>query len=203
MVYVVVSNSQGRTLKMAWVLRAADSPSSVHPVPSSALCATDSPGNVHPVPAMVLHAAGSPSSTPQESIDSGFEKSEEGAAEKKTEVVNDCDRESESSRSSGRDYKYENGFFMAEINPSGKVFTVKELPYKTTLVQLVSSDGEVVKSEDLMAVIKDRVKRPVNTLFISAFHDGVYAIGVEGGRLVLMDAESLCVRKVFRVVCII
>lgn len=104
---------------------------------------------------------------------------------------------------SGRNYLYVEAFFMAEFNPSGSIFAVKELPYETTVLHLVSPEGRVTKTVDLMAMVGDKEasKRPVSTLFISAYHDGLYAIGVEGGgRIVLVDAELLQLRKSFKVV---
>ena len=117
--------------------------------------------------------------------------------------------EEASSQISGRNYPYEDAFFMAEINPSGNVFAVKELPYRTTLIHVLSPEGAVMKTKDLMETlyneestktIKTKTKRPVNTLFISLYRDGMYAIGLEGGRIILMDAESLDVVKLFKVV---
>lgn len=107
------------------------------------------------------------------------------------------------SEDSGRNYQYENAFCMAEFNPSGNIFAVEEIPYQTTMVHLVSPEGVIVRSVDLMAGISERdasKRRPVNTVFISAHHNGLYAIGLEGGRMVLMEAELLQINKTFKVV---
>lgn len=105
-------------------------------------------------------------------------------------------------RDSGLNYPYEEAFSMAEFNPTGHVFAVKEVPYNTTLVHLVSSDGSVIKTVDLMVMVggEERSRRPMNTVFISAYCGGVYAIGLEGGRVALMDAELLQLNQVFKVV---
>lgn len=102
----------------------------------------------------------------------------------------------------GKNYPYEKAFFMAEFNPSGNIFAVEEIPYTSTLVHLVSPSGVVVKTVDLLAMIGDLEswRRPVNTVFISAHHEGVYAVGLEGGRVVLVDAELLEPKKTFKVV---
>ena len=104
---------------------------------------------------------------------------------------------------SGRNYPYEEAFYMAEFNPTGRMFAVKEVPYTTTLLYRISTDGAIEKMVDLMALIgmKNCSKRPVNTIFISAYCNGLYAIGVEGGYIALIDAELLQVDKVFKVVC--
>ena len=101
-----------------------------------------------------------------------------------------------------KNYAYVVAYFMAEFNPTGYLFAVKEIPYKTALIELVSAEGEVVRTLDLMLAMKESesVRRPVQTLFISPFHNGVYAIGVEGGRIALVDAEALVIRKTFTVV---
>ncbi len=106
------------------------------------------------------------------------------------------------SMESGLNYPYEEAFYMAEFNQSGRVFAVKEIPYQTTLLYLISADGCVEKVEDLMVLMgrKDCSRKPVNTIFISAYHDGVYAIGVEGGYIAVLDAELLQLSKVFKVV---
>lgn len=101
---------------------------------------------------------------------------------------------------SDRHHPGEKAFYMAEFNPSGNIFAVEEVPYRTTLIHLVSPDGRVMRSVDLMARVGDQDSRPVNTMFISAHHDGMYAIGLEGGRMVLMDAELLQLKKTFKVV---
>ena len=107
-----------------------------------------------------------------------------------------------SSKESGLNYRYEEAFFMAEFNPSGRIFAVKEMPYITTLLYLISPDGCVDKVADLMALIgqKDCSRRPQNTIFMTGHHDGLYAVGVEGGYIALVDAELLQLNRVFKVV---
>ena len=94
---------------------------------------------------------------------------------------------------SGHNYPYVTSYCMAEFNPDGNLFAVKELPYETAVVQLVSPDGTELRSVDLMLAMKEKdyARRPVQTLFTSAFHDGIYAVGVQGGKVVLVDAEKL------------
>lgn len=121
-----------------------------------------------------------------------------------TSAARDSKEEVSAGDHSGRNYPYENAFFMAEFNPSGNIFAVEEIPYQTTMIHLVSPEGGVMRSVDLMAGISEQdsccKRRPVNTVFISAHHDGLYAIGLEGGRVVLMDAEMLQINKTFKVV---
>ncbi len=134
-----------------------------------------------------------------------IDKSSQEESQSKIDSDGICETEGTSEASSvlsGRNYPYEDAFVMAEFNPSGNVFAVKELPYKTTLIQMLSPDGTVTKTNDLMAALHDheRTKRTVNTLFISLYRDGMYAVGIEGGSIALVDAETLDVVKAFKVV---
>jgi hypothetical protein len=94
----------------------------------------------------------------------------------------------------------EKALYMAEFNPSGNIFAVEEVFYRTTLIHLVSPKGKVLKSMDVMAKFGERDSRPVNSLFISTYHEGIYALGLEGGTVVLVDAELLEFKKSFKVV---
>ena len=139
-------------------------------------------------------------SSPNGTVNSG-EKSASSSDKSSTKDTNsDTKKTAHSAAESSRNYPYEEAFYMAEFNPSGNIFAVREVPYKTTLIQLVSPGGRILKTVDLMALVGDGKERPVNTLFISAFHRGAYAIGLEGGRIAIMDAESLHLKKVFKVV---
>ena len=118
-----------------------------------------------------------------------------------TSAGRDSEGHTSASHNPAKHYPGEKAFYMAEFNPSGNIFAVEEVPYRTTLVHLVSPEGKVVRSMDLMAGVGNQESRPVNSLFISAHHDGTYAISLEGGRVVLMDAELLQLKKTFKVVC--
>lgn len=128
-------------------------------------------------------------------------RTEGGNSPSETEVLTAV-RASEPVSDPTHDYPSEEAFFMAEFNPSGNIFAIEEVPYKSTLVHLISPAGVVVRTVDLLAMIGDweRGKRSVNTVFISSHHNGVYAIGLEVGRIALVDAEQLQVSKSFKVV---
>ena len=113
-----------------------------------------------------------------------------------------CSVEVTEDEASGNNNAYVVAYSMAEFNPTGHLFAVKNVPYRTALVQLISAEGKVVQTLDLMMATKDRerLKKPVHTLFISAFHNGVYAVGLVGGRVALVDAETLDLKKTFTVV---
>ena len=94
-------------------------------------------------------------------------------------------------------------YCMAEFNPNGDIFAVKELPYETVVIQLVSPDGSVSKSIDLMQALnppEEYSKRPVQTLFLSTYRDGAYAVGLIGGTVVIVDADQLHIRMSFKAV---
>jgi len=104
---------------------------------------------------------------------------------------------------SGKNYSYPIAYCMAEFNPSGTVFAIKELPYDTALVQLVSPEGSVLRSVDLMRSLnppEEYSRRPVQTLFMSCYHGGVYAVGIQGGRVAILDAEDLTIKTSFAAV---
>ena len=149
-----------------------------------------------------LRAEGSPSPPDVNTSRDCADKNNDVIQEQETSVAGQIGAPTSSSIDSGRNYPYEEAFFMAEFNPTGKVFAVKEVPYVTTILYLISLDGCIEKMADLMALMgkRDCCKRPVNTIFISAHHNGVYAIGVEGGYIALVDAELLQLNKVFKVV---
>lgn len=119
-------------------------------------------------------------------------------------VVDSCIREEQIGVElrGNKNYPYVVAYIMAEFNPTGHLLAVMEIPYKTAIVQLVSVEGEIVRTLDLMMAMEEREceRRPVQTLFISTFHNGVYAIGVEGGKVALVDAEALGIKKTFNVV---
>ena len=105
---------------------------------------------------------------------------------------------------SGKNHPYENAFYMAEFNPSGHIFSVEEIPYRTTLIHLLSPTGQVLETVDLMAGMLGGTaqsrRSPVNTLVLSTYHDGAYAIGLEGGRIAMVDAVTLQLNRTFKVV---
>lgn len=121
-----------------------------------------------------------------------------------------------SCKDTGTDYHYGDAFYMAEINPSGNVFAVEERPGKSTLARLYSHGGELLHTSELHAPITAAVdtkdaeksaktgdgdKRPgVQTLLISTYKAGCYALVVQGGYVLLVDAEKLTIANSFKVV---
>lgn len=200
MVYDVCSGEQGGGAKLSerWVLRATDSPRSTGSTCAVAAGAGGEGGggagggSVGQEPPGMSSLASSGTS-----VEGGGRGSDGGSASSGKDDMGEAGLEE-----SGRNYPYEEAFFMAEFTPSGEVFAVRELPYETTLVHLISPQGQVLRTVDLMERVggEEGRKRPVNTVFISAFHRGVFAVGLEGGRIVIMDAEQLQLKKVFKVV---
>ena len=124
---------------------------------------------------------------------------------------------------SGLDYQYGDAFYMAEINPLGNVFAVEERPGKSTLARLYSHGGKLLNTSELHAPTTAAAggaedansesakagggsgdKKPgVQTLVISTYKAGCYALVVQGGYVLLVDAEKLTITNSFKVVSII
>ena len=152
-----------------------------------------------------------------------FNSLEKASGEKDKENVKDENTEKASasavnSKDSGLEYQYGDAFYMAEINPSGNVFAVEERPKKTTLARLYSPSGELLKTSELSVPTRDPsaagTKGPgaaaassgsgegsaVQTLLISTYKDGSYAIVVQGGYVIFVDAERLTITNSFKAV---
>ena len=93
----------------------------------------------------------------------------------------------------GRDYHYSDAFTMAEANPSLNVFAIKEKNDGRVSVHLFSQDGKLLNSVGI------GVK---SVLLLSTYNDmlGVYGVVVEGGEVLIFDAESLDMKNRFKVV---
>lgn len=122
------------------------------------------------------------------------------------------------------EYQYGDAFYMAEINPSGNVFAVEERPGKSTLARLYSPRGELLNTSELhapttiVAAADDtkesakagdhgagngNKKMGVQMLLISTYKAGHYALVVQGGYALFVDAEKLTITNCFRLVGII
>ena len=108
-----------------------------------------------------------------------------------------CHGNNPSNQTTGKDYNYGNAFYMAEITPAGNVIAVEERQHGSTSVQLFSPDGEAVKETELQV---EGSEKKIHTLFISTYRNGCYAIGVQGGYVVLVEAETLRIINKFKVV---
>jgi hypothetical protein len=121
------------------------------------------------------------------------------------------------------DYHYGDAFYMAEINPSGNVFAVEERPGRSTLARLYSPRGEPLNSSELHVhaptTVSDAAaddtkesaeadgcegdkKLGVQTLLISTYKAGCYALVVQGGYALFIDAEKLTITSCFKLVSI-
>lgn len=125
------------------------------------------------------------------------------------------------SKDSGLEYQYGEAFYMAEINPSGNVFAVEERPQRSTLTCLYSPSGELIRTGQLSVPNKDLTATKsaasasgsqeeggesgqvaaVQTLLISTYKDGSYALVVQGGYVLFVDAEQLTITSSFKAVC--
>ena len=130
------------------------------------------------------------------------------------------------SKDSGLEYQYGEAFYMAEINPSGNVFAVEERPQRSTLTRLYSPSGELIRTGQLSVPNKDLTATKsatsasgsqeegggggeggesgqvaaVQTLLISTYKDGSYALVVQGGYVLFVDAEQLTITSSFKAV---
>ena len=57
--------------------------------------------------------------------------------------------------------------------------------------------GKLLKTAELTV---DGGSKKLDTLLISTYREGSYALGVQGGRVLYLDAESLAVTRVLNVV---
>lgn len=117
-----------------------------------------------------------------------------------------------SSKDTGLDYHHGDAFYMAEINPSGNIFAVEERPGKSTLARLYSPSGELLNTSELSvptvaaadtkksSKTGDKKKPGVQTLLISTYKDGHYALVVQGGCVLFVDAEKLTIASSFKMV---
>ena len=94
-------------------------------------------------------------------------------------------------------YKYKDAFYMAEINPSGKTVAVKEREAGSTVVQLFSVEGKLLKSTELRL---DGTDKKLDAVLMSTYSKGQYAVAVQGGNVFIIAAETLDVISVIRTV---
>ena len=111
------------------------------------------------------------------------------------------------------EYHYGDAFYMGEITPSGNVIAIEERPGRVTLIELYSPKGQLMKTVELK--LKDRVVNhptgqdggeekekidSVRTLYMSTCRNGCYAVGVQGGTVVMVG-ENLEILTTIKVVC--
>lgn len=94
---------------------------------------------------------------------------------------------------SGKGYHYADVFTMAEVNPSWNVFAVKEKMDGEVSIHLLSAKGELLQS----ACIGEK-----SVVLLSTYNSmlGVYSMVVQGGHVIIFDAESLEVKNKFKAV---
>ena len=127
-------------------------------------------------------------------------------------------RVSPTQQRSGRDYRYGNVFAMAEMNPSSnEVFAVEEQEEGQgggggdggrVVLHLFGAEGCLLRSRDLFedegcccSIVGDGRGSVRSTLFMSRWKEGCYAVGLQGGVLVVVDAQTLQVKNSFKTVC--
>lgn len=94
-------------------------------------------------------------------------------------------------------YKYKDAFYMAEINPSGNTVAVKEMEAGSTLVQLFSVEGKLLKSTELRL---DGIDKKLDAVLMSTYSKGHYAVAVQGGNVFIITAETLDVLSIIKTV---
>ena len=98
----------------------------------------------------------------------------------------------------GRDYMYNDAFYMGEINPSNNIFVIEERQDACTLMHLLDAvSGSPLKTTPLHSLTGSR---EVHTLMMSSLHHGRYVVMVEGGYVVVVTGEELEVVNIFNVV---
>ena len=98
----------------------------------------------------------------------------------------------------GRDYSYKDAFYMGEVNPSGTVFIVEEREESCTLLHLLDGHtGLPMKTTPLSSLSGTR---EAHTLMMSSLHQGLYALMVEGGYVVMVTGEELEIVNIYNIV---
>ena len=98
----------------------------------------------------------------------------------------------------GRDYSYKDAFYMGEVNPSGTVFIVEEREESCTLLHLLDGQtGLPIKTTPLSSLSGTR---EAHTLMMSSLHQGLYALMVEGGYVVMVTGEELEIVNIYNIV---
>ena len=113
------------------------------------------------------------------------------------------DQTNKSPDHTGRDYMYNDAFYMGEINPSNNIFVIEERQDACTLMHLLDAvSGSPLKTTPLHSLTGSR---EVHTLMMSSLHRGRYVVMVEGGYVVVVTGEELEVVNIFNVVsyCIV
>lgn len=103
-------------------------------------------------------------------------------------------------RLTGKDYNYGDAFYMAEITPAGNVIAIQEREKGGTFVHLYCPEGKLLRVKELEVSKEESNSTTLHTLFISSYQDGCYAIGLQGGVVVLLEAETLEIASSFKVV---
>ncbi len=98
-----------------------------------------------------------------------------------------------------KDDQYVNAFYMGEITSTGCVLAVEEQTDRATTMQLFDGEGRLLKMSSLPPVKSGGVR--VETLYMSECHNGCYALGVQGGR-VLIVRDDLTVTATINVVSV-
>ena len=98
-----------------------------------------------------------------------------------------------------KDDQYVNAFYMGEITSTGYVLAVKEQTDRATTMQLFDGEGRLLKMSSLPPVKSGGVR--VETLYMSESYNGCYALGVQGGR-VLIVRDDLTVTATINVVSV-
>ncbi len=98
-----------------------------------------------------------------------------------------------------KDDKTTPAFVMGEMMPSGYLLTVRERVSYPTYMQLWSMEGVLLKTTPVPCMKSGGVS--VETMFISVHSNGCYAIGVQGGR-VLMVKDDLTISATLNVVSV-
>lgn len=93
--------------------------------------------------------------------------------------------------------KSEGVFYMAEFTPSGNTVAVKETGEGSTVVQLFSVGGELLKSTELRL---DGSDKKLNAVLMSTYNNGCYAVCVQGGHVFFIAAHTLDVINIIETV---
>lgn len=110
--------------------------------------------------------------------------------------VSNVSSSSQANSTASSNYHLSNAFTMAEVNPSLNILAVQEDKDGNVSVHLLSAEGKPLNSVDTgerSAMLLSSCNSKLN----------VYGLVVQGGYVLIFDADSLNVKSKFKVVCVV
>lgn len=94
-------------------------------------------------------------------------------------------------------YKYGNVFSACEPTGSGKCIVLEEKDDVNDVIHLISDTGTILHSQEMIA---RSGQKKSEVLVLSSVRDGVCAISLQGGTIVMLNSETLETLSLFETV---